>query len=344
MVGPEERLKKAVKEAGAVSFAVFMEEALYGADGYYDRQELAIGPEGDFVTGSALSPLFGCTTATLLRRLDGALAAPADYFEVAYGGGEHLAAVMAALDEEGTRRVWAWDRVARPLPAEVKPLGSLSDLGHRVVRGLVFSYELFDALPVHRLVRRGEGLQELLVTRDGSGFGWLEGPLSDPRLKLWNDSSLEEGQIADVTPEWGVLYRELARRLDCGLVVTCDYGFSRRRLLDARVRRHGTLSCYREHRVHRNPFVDIGRQDLTAHVDFTTLIESGEDEGLETVGLFRQAEWLAATGILDGMSSRSPEERIEVMELMNLEGMGEEIRVLVQSRGVDAAEVLPLLA
>ena len=321
-----------------------MEDALYGDGGYYDRSALAIGPDGDFVTGSTLSPVFGQMTAGIIRRLDEALGKRAEYLEAGYGGGQHLAAVVEALGDSDSRELWGWDRVARPLPEGVEDLESLGEIGDRQLDGLVFSYELFDALPVHRLVRRGEELLELWVAQESEGFGWREEAISDPRLELWNDSLLEEGQIIDVTPEWETLYRALVSRLSHGLVVTCDYGFRRRRLLDARVRRHGTLACYRKHRVHRNPFVDIGRQDLTAHVDFTALIEAGEDEGLETLGLFRQAEWLAAVGLLDGMESRSPEERIQVMELMNLEGMGEEIRVLVQSRGIDPAEVLPLLA
>jgi SAM-dependent MidA family methyltransferase len=223
-------------------------------------------------------------------------------------------------------------------------VNDLAEISDRSLRGLVFSYELFDALPVHRLVRRDADLRELWVVSEESGFSWVERDLSDSQLGQWNDRSLEEGQVIDVTPEWASLYRALAGRLESGLVVTCDYGFTRRRLFDARVRPHGTLACYRNQRVHRNPFIEIGLQDLTAHIDFSTLIEAGEAAGLETFGLFRQAEWLAATGLLEGMESRSPAERIEVMELMNLEGMGEEIRVLVQARGIEVAKVLPLLA
>jgi SAM-dependent MidA family methyltransferase len=340
----EDRLRQEIERGGAVPFSVFMEEALYGDGGYYDRQEPAIGRGGDFVTGASLSPLFGATTAKLLRQLDEVLESPADYLEAGCGGGEHLASVASALGEGQDRRLLGWDRISRLLPTGIERLGDLEDLGESGVEGLVFSYELFDALPVHRLVRRGAELLELWVVLSTDGFAWRDGPLSDPALDCWNHPSLEEGQIVDVTSDWETLYRALSRRLEAGLIVTCDYGFMRERLFDSRVRHHGTLACYRKQRVHRDPFVNIGHQDLTAHVDFTTLIEAGEIEGLKTIGLFRQAEWLAATGLLEGMESRSPEERIAVMELMNLEGMGEEIRVLVQSRGVDAKKMLPLLA
>jgi SAM-dependent MidA family methyltransferase len=342
----EKRLRECIRVRGRVPFAEFMDTALYGEGGYYDRRSLGIGPGGDFVTGSSTSPHFGRTTANLLESLDAELARPAEYLEAGYGGGEHLAAVLSSLDgvdRAAGRRVLAWDRILRPVPRGGAALSALEEIEAGSIEGLIFSYELFDALAVHRLVRRGSTLRELWVEEDEGEFSWREAELTDERLLLWNLDELVEGQVVDVTLQWGDLYAELARRLGRGLVVSCDYGFTRERLVDARVRMHGTLACYRRHRVHRNPLIDVGRQDLTAHVDFSSLIAAGEAEGLETVGLFRQAEWLAATGLLEDMDQRTPEERIEIMGLMNLEGIGEEIRVLVQARDIDATRVVPHL-
>jgi SAM-dependent MidA family methyltransferase len=343
----EERLKERIRSRGRIPFAEFMDTALYGSDGYYDAPRLEIGPVGDFVTGSSASPHFGRATARLLESLDAELGKPAHYLEAGYGGGEHLAAVLSGLERDDRRaeerRMLAWDRIERPVPEGIAAMSSLEEIGEGSLDGLVFSYELFDALAVHRLVRRGEKFRELWVGEMDGEFSWREDELTDDRLLLWNLDQLLEGQVVDVTLAWGELYSELARRLGRGLVVSCDYGFTRERLVDPRVRMYGTLACYRRHRVHRNPFVNVGEQDLTAHVDFSSLIAAGEAAGLETVGLFRQAEWLAANGLLEDMGRRTAEERIEIMELMNPEGMGEEIRVLVQARGVDATKVLPLL-
>ncbi|HYE77449.1 MAG TPA: SAM-dependent methyltransferase, partial [bacterium] len=208
-----------------------------------------------------------------------------------------------------------------------------------------FSYELFDALPVHRLIgRQGGEVGELWVDLDAEDeFVWREGDLADPALlDLLRDPDvpLEEGQVADLAPGWGPLYGELARRLGRGLLVTCDYGFERQRLLDARVRRHGTLACYSRQRVHRNPFALVGEQDLTAHVDFTALIRAGETAGLETVAFTRQALWLTACGLFEDLQSAGPEVRQQAMALLDGEGMGEEIRVLVQAKGVELEAVL----
>jgi SAM-dependent MidA family methyltransferase len=210
---------------------------------------------------------------------------------------------------------------------------------------MVFSYELFDALPLHRLIGGADGeVHELLVSVDADGaFRFAEGELSDPQLKaLLGDPArdLRPGQIADLSPHWRPLYRQLANTLERGLLITCDYGFERPQLLDDRIRHHGTLACYRRHTVHRNALADLGTQDLTAHVDFTALREEGELVGLETVAFTRQARWLVAGGVFERLRQDDPTGRLAARTLLDPEGMGEEIRVLVQARSVDAARLL----
>lgn len=341
---PALRLRDRIASEGPIPFAAFMEEALYGEEGYYSREAVPIGEEGDYVTGSSLSPLFGRVTARLLSRLDRALGRPAELFEAGYGTGAHLASVVSSplYQECGPRRARAWDRVARAVPEGVERVAELAEAG--TVDGLIFSYELFDALPVHRLVGRADGsVGELWVDVDGEAFVWKEGEVSDLALpELLGGAALEPGQVADLSPGWGALYREIAGRLGRGLVVTCDYGFERGKLLDVRVRRHGTLACYSRQRVHRNPFVLVGEQDLTAHVDFSALIRAGEEAGLQTAAFTRQAFWLTACGLFEELVGADFETRRQAMALLDGEGMGEEIRVLVQTRGIDPGEVAGL--
>jgi SAM-dependent MidA family methyltransferase len=338
MSASADRLRDRIRSSGPIPFTVFMEEALYGEGGYYRRDTLPIGEDGDFVTGSSFSPLFGRATARLLRRLDEALGRPADFFEAGAGTGEHLANVASTLldkDIETGRRLLAWDRIARPLPDGVIRVGDPAEIDG--LEGMIFSYELFDALPVHRLIGREDGVGELWVDLEADGgFTWKEGELSDPDLPgLLGGTALQPGQIADLSPGWAPLYGALARRLGRGLLVTCDYGYERDRLLDPRVRRHGTLACYTRQRVHRNPFVQVGEQDLTAHVDLTALIRAGEEAGLTTVALTRQAFWLAACGLFADLENAGPADRRAAMALLDGEGMGEDIRVLVQARDVE---------
>ncbi|HEX9668810.1 MAG TPA: SAM-dependent methyltransferase, partial [Thermoanaerobaculia bacterium] len=172
-------------------------------------------------------------------------------------------------------------------------------------------------------------------------FAWREDELSDPALAaLLGDVPLAPGQIADLSPQWAPLYGALARRLGRGLIVTCDYGFPRPQLLDPRVRRHGTLACYRRQTVHRDPFADVGAQDLTAHVDFTALIQAGEAAGLATFALTRQALWLTACGVFEDLDDAPAATRQEAIALLDGEGMGEETRVLIQARGLAPERVL----
>ena len=344
MPGPAAELHRRIEERGRIPFAEFMEEALYGEGGYYARRESPVGRGGDYVTGPSFSALFGRATERLLRRLDAELGAEAEMLEAGYGGGEHLRAVLAAA--AAPRRLRAWDRTPRPLPDGVERLDRLERVARGEVQGLVFSYELFDALPFHRLIGRAAGPPGELWVGHGpdGGFAWVEGELSRSNLAdlLPEDPVLETGQIADLSADWAPLYERLAARLGRGLLVTCDYGFGSRRLLDPRIRRRGTLACYRRQQVHRNPFVDVGEQDLTAHVDFDALRLAGEAAGLETVAFTRQALWLTACGIFDDLAEADPATREEARMLLDGAGMGEEIRVLVQSREVNAAALLDL--
>jgi SAM-dependent MidA family methyltransferase len=354
MSAPAHRLRELIRSSGPIPFAVFMEEALYGEDGYYRKTELPIGEAGDYVTGSSFSPLFGRATARLVRRLDAAVpgGGPAAFFEAGFGMGTHLATVGATLlagddGDDDERRLLAWDRVERPVPPGVQRIGDLTEIPEGSIDGLIFSYELFDALPVHRLFGRKAGtVGEVWVDLDANGdFAWREGGLSDPALEeLLGESRLAPKQIADLSPGWAPLYGELARRLGRGLLVTCDYGYPRQRLLDPQARSHGTLACYSRQRVHRNPFAQVGEQDLTAHVDFTALIAAGEAAGLSTVALTRQGFWLTSCGVFKDLVDAGPETRQEAIGLLG-EGMGEEIRVLVQARGVEAYRLfeVPLL-
>jgi len=341
---PANRLQDRIRAEGPIPFAAFMEDALYGDGGYYRRDSPPIGETGDYVTGSSFSPLFGRATSRLLRRLGKALGQPPVFFEAGYGTGAHLTSLVSAV-WNAECRIRAWDRISRPVPPEVEPVEHLADLREGEIEGLIFSYELFDAQPVHRLIQGESGrLEELWVDLDVEGrFTWSQRELSDPALRdLLGDTPLAPGQIADLAPGWVPLYKELARRLGRGLLVTCDYGFERHRLLDARIRQHGTLACYTRQRVHRNPFVKVGEQDLTAHVDFTALIQAGEAAGLTTVAFTRQALWLTACGLFEDLEDAGPELRQEAMALLDGEGMGEDIRVLVQARGIEVAEVLDL--
>jgi SAM-dependent MidA family methyltransferase len=214
----------------------------------------------------------------------------------------------------------------------------------------VISNELFDALPFARLVRR-EDLHELWVTERDGGFDWSEHEAEARYADYFADHGIElrNGQFADVSLEWGAMYDDLSHFVSKGLIVTFDYGYPAEQLFSGRVRRFGTAAAYRGQRVSRGLLANPGEQDLTAHINFTDLQRAGERNGLSTLFFDRQAKFLLSLGAteheliapLDERRIDSLQEAVELREqreqarrLVLPDGIGEEIRVLVQGKGM----------
>jgi SAM-dependent MidA family methyltransferase len=210
---------------------------------------------------------------------------------------------------------------------------------------IVLANELFDAIPFARLVKRGDRLHELWVTERNGELDWAEHE-ADAAFEHYFTArgiELQEGQFADVSLEWESTYETVARFVTRGLIVTFDYGLPEGRLFRGRIRRFGTAAAYAEHRVSRDLLANPGRQDLTAHINFTDLIRAGERAGFTTLFFDSQAKFLLAAGAhehpllqpdetVDSLEVREQRERAK--RLILPDGIGEDIRVLVQGRGV----------
>jgi SAM-dependent MidA family methyltransferase len=216
---------------------------------------------------------------------------------------------------------------------------------------LIISNELFDALPFARLVQRGEHLHELWVHETADGLDWSEheAPLPYDAYFEARGIALDDGQFADVSLEWEAYYGDLTRWLTNGLLVTFDYGYPEEQLFRSRVRRFGTAAAYGQQRVTRDLLANPGEQDLTAHINFTDLQRTGERAGFSTLFFDRQAKFLLALGITEHELFKpvldeevaSAEEGLSLLEarddarrLVLPDGIGHDIRVLVQGRGV----------
>ena len=205
--------------------------------------------------------------------------------------------------------------------------------------GWIFSNELYDALPVARVVGTGKGLAELRVGLDRDRFAWIPVPAPPPleeHLATFH-VGLEEGQVAEIRPSAGPLHRHLARALARGRLVAFDYGHRTRTLYHPAARPFGTLAVHSRGRRGGDPLENPGATDLTAHVHWDDLVAAGEAEGLATDGIFRQGRYLAASGVMD--LARDEREKWRAFRLIDPEGMGEEISVLVQSKGFATAEL-----
>jgi SAM-dependent MidA family methyltransferase len=179
-----------------------------------------------------------------------------------------------------------------------------------------------------------EGLQELRVGLQGSEFAWEAVPAA-PALRAHLDALgivLEPGQRGEIAPGAAALHRRLARALSRGWLVAFDYGHPARILYHPFARPEGTLAMHSGGRRGGDPLEDPGAHDLTAHVNWDVLLAAGEAEGLHTDRLMRQGMFLMEAGIFDLAGNDA--EKWRIFRLVDPNGMGEEISVLVQSKAV----------
>jgi SAM-dependent MidA family methyltransferase len=308
-----DRLRAEIAAHGPITFARFMERALYEPGlGYYRKSQAGPGREADFLTAPEMHPIFGRAIARQLDELWKALGNPAPFTlrEHAAGTGALALGVLEGLTAERSKLL----DVIRYEPVEVEEARAgainrrLADAGfgwqvraadEQSIVGIVFANELLDALPVHRVMWREGDLRELMVTVDGERFVQVDAAPSTPELAARLNAegvALADGQIAEVCLELDAWMARAASSIERGLLLLIDYGYPAAELYSAR-RRAGTLMAYVRHRAHGDPFINVGRQDLTSHVDITAVETAAARAGLVTVGVTSQAEFLAGLGI-----------------------------------------------
>jgi SAM-dependent MidA family methyltransferase len=311
-----------IRATGPMTFARFMELALYDPEaGYYSRSGAADGEasgpgrRGDFLTAPESHPIFGWALARHLESVWLALDRPARFVVREHGAGT---GALAAGILDGLRRAGSglFDAIRYQAidssPARLESLrerlgwlglgGCLDRPGDPPVVGAILANELLDALPVHRLEGAPDGaLLERFLDLDRSGpgdtpaFTTVLGAPSTPALgeRLEAEGiTLEPGQPAEVCLALDRWVADAAASLDRGELLVIDYGYPASELY--RPDRGSTLRAYHRHRVHADPLVAIGRQDLTAHVDFTAVERAAAAAGLQQAGRTTQAQFLAA--------------------------------------------------
>lgn len=321
-VGQDEDLAALIHDAiardGPITFARFMDLALYDPDGgYYRARAARPGRDGDFLTAPEAHPIFGAAVARAVADAWDRLGRPEPFVLREYGAGSGTLA-LALLDGLAAERPELATSI-RYDPIEVEPrrlatiasrLAAAGREGVLVERdangapavGFVLANEVLDALPVHRVVVRGGALREVLVgSRDGA-FVDVETEPTTPDLaaRLAGESvELAEGQRAEICLAVGPWLAEVAAGLERGVLLLIDYGYPAAELYDPVRRRDGTLRSYLRHHVHDDPYIHIGRQDLTAHVDVSAVERAAGASGLDHLGTTTQAEFLVGLGTED---------------------------------------------
>jgi SAM-dependent MidA family methyltransferase len=359
-----ELLRDEIRRDGPITFAQFMTRALYEpGHGYYRRAEPGPGRAGDFITAPEAHPIFGAAVGRLVAQAWEVLGRPSPFTitEPGAGDGAMAAGLLAGLRDDASPMLGA----VRYRPIEVEPArlatlrarltadrldAHLTDDGppaESVEAGAVIANEVLDALPVHRVVRRPDGLRELLVGLDEDGhFAHVEAEPTTPRLaeRLAAEGvALHDGQITEVCLGIDAWLTGATNHIARGVVVLIDYA-DEPAALHGPSRPTGTLRAFARHAVGADPFRHVGRQDLTATVNLAAVRAAAAQANLVPLGETTAGELLAAAGndlpgqylrregasLQDALTLRSA-----LARLLDPRGLGG-FRVLVFGRGVPA--------
>lgn len=360
-------VRKETIRQGVIPFAEFMRLALYCPNyGYYEQVEGRIGRRGDFYTNVSVGGLFGALLGfSFAEWLEQLSIKPSHLVEVGADGGQLAADILGwfslnrptLLDSveywiiEPSPRQKARQRAKLERFADrVRWFDSLASIAETGVTGIIFSNELLDAMPVHRLAwdaSAGCWVEWGVALADEAEFIWKKMPREPGYLaNELNRAGLEippqllaalpDGFIIEICPEARAWWRQAAVALKAGRLLTIDYGLSAEQFL-APERPGGTLRAYYKHRMSADLLARVGEQDLTAQVNFTQLQRAGEEAGLRTEGLFSQERFLtnlaAKTWQKDsGFGDWTPAGLRQFQTLTHPGHLGRPFSVLVQVR------------
>jgi len=352
-----------IRAKGRITFAEYMAACLYEPGlGYYTSPGRKVGTEGDFYTSITVHATFGRVIAREIAAMWRSMACPAEFTLVEAGAGhgrlacdimdfleqqqpDCYAAVKLVLVEQEPSLAEAQ---AALLASHLKKLSWLrpDELEHFSFSGVLYSNELLDAMPVHRVLMSPQGLKEIFVALEGDQFQDLADTPSTPALEAYLNRygiPLHPGQEAEVSLAGLAWFESAAAALQQGFILTIDYGWAKAELYSPQ-RNVGTLLCYYKHTVEDNPYQRVGQQDITTHINFSTLIERGEELGLKPLWFGEQSRFLLSAGVIEELEALEASDLTEKEKLkmrliikrliMPEGGMGDTFRVLVQSRGV----------
>jgi SAM-dependent MidA family methyltransferase len=339
---------------GWISFARYMELALHCPGlGYYGGGAQKFGPSnegGDFVTAPELTPLFGQTLAAQIGQVM-SVSAPV-VLEVGGGSGRLAADLLLALEAvgqtpdrylilelSGELRARQKDMIAAAAPDLLQRVAWLDGLPESF-SGCVIANELLDAMPVHALAWRADGLMERGVACSGDSFVWSERPAAGFLVDAARQLALEAPYASEIGLTAASWVAEWGRRLKTGALLLIDYGLPRHEYYHPG-RNGGTLRCHYRHRAHDHLFWWPGLSDITAHVDFTAVAEAGHGAGLDVLGYTSQANFLINLGLGERLASRREQDESSALRaagavqvLISPNEMGELFKVIALGRAM----------
>ena len=343
------------QHAGAISFARFMELALYAPKlGYYSGGAAKLGKDGDFTTAPEISPLFGAALAQVSIAII-AQTGP-NILEFGAGTGKLAHDILTEMARAGVRiERYAIVELSGELRARQQdalrdfPQVCWLDGFPDQFSGVVIGNEVLDAMPVHLVTKAAEDWFELTVTVEKGCFAFQRRPIDAAlqeqiALQIADPHLLPDGFVTELHPIACAFMATLSRMLKAGkggAAILLDYGFPAHEFyLDQRAR--GTLMCHYRHHAHPDPFYLPGLQDITAHIDFTAMARAAQDAGLDVIGYMSQAAFLLGAGIGELLQRTSVDDVARYLpqanalhKLVSPAEMGELFKVLVIGQGVE---------
>ncbi len=358
------RIADLIRERGPLTVAAFMDLALYDSErGYYARAAQRSGRARDFFTSVDVGSLFGELLEVQLAeifQISDFRFQNFDLVEVGAGNGRLSADILRAAKRRDPAfyQSISLHLVEASAAARAAQAATLDDVADRLAsagpalpdsfEGVLIANELLDALPVHQVVMRADGLKEVYVSRlttDDLRLMTVEGPPSTPALAEYLERAgvtLEPGWRVEINLRAVEWVRDAARRLRRGFIILIDYGHDARELYSPS-HSTGTLTTFVKHRsggpdaaAATPPWLQQpGEQDLTAHVDFTSVRAAAEAEGMTAIGFLDQTYFLMGlvTELANPPSAiRNP----QFKTLMMPGGIGSTHKVLILGKGVGA--------
>jgi SAM-dependent MidA family methyltransferase len=344
---------------GWLDFSSFMQLALYAPGlGYYSagRQKFSQMQKdgGDFVTAPEMTSLFGRTIAQQVAQIFQAMRG--DLLELGAGTGKLAADLLLALADldclpqqylilevsDHLRQVQL-ETLQATLPADLLQRVQWLNALPAAFEGVILANEVLDAVPVHLVHATEQGLLERGVAwRDG--LVWQDKAIAETHLLgLAEQQNLPSGYLTEFSPAATALVSSLAISLQRGAIILIDYGFSAREYYHPQ-RNQGTLMCHYQHHAHPDPLVNIGLQDITAHVDFSSVAYAGVNHGLSLAGFCSQAQFLMNAGMLKLMAQVSPDDvsryaplAAAAQKLLSPAEMGDIFKVMALTKNLDTA-------
>lgn len=343
-------------QGGAVTFARFMELALYHPEhGYYMRDAFTIGKKGDFTTAAEISPLYAecfaaeCQNILNETNMDTLL-------EIGAGTGRFAGHILSALKTMAClpKQYYILERshalrrqqkayLQTTYPDFIERIQWLDQLP-TTFSGIVIANEVLDALPVHCFVSEHQGIKERYVSVEDNQFIWSLGQpscslLHEALLQLQTTYRLPTGYQSEINWQLENFLSALINTLKQGVILFADYGYGQREYYHPE-RQRGTLTCFHQHQRHDNPLIHPGEQDITAHVDFTRVIEIADTYGCDLGGFTTQAGFLLANGLIERAALLEP--TLNARDLFSLQQqiktltmpteMGERIRIMALNK------------